>query len=325
MYAVYKKLQPHQIPTTPILMSSSHHHQHGAYPAPLAPPPINGPAALIALRGFVSGQLAFRRSITDFPTFDHIFLATYEAWQNDADEYHLHFHSRRGESVQCSHEDLLSRASWESGAYFIGGTISVFAHFAKRRQAGPDQFSRRLRAGQSEKDSGPAGEPTRTIRRQNLDAITAYSLGQPTERQHFSTPFVFISCPGLAPRVQLFPRRIAEKWPGFCFENTTSTTKKYASSPVEPKPCHSAAASTVAPPIPVPVQVSSYLEPQVSNSDFSDDRISSPEYGVVEEDGDEEEEQPAELGGDSVPRATGSLLVVEWGASEESESLFISE
>ncbi|KAH3947352.1 hypothetical protein HBI56_140980 [Parastagonospora nodorum] len=307
-------------------MSSRHHHQHGAYPAPLAPLPINGPTTLIALRGFVSGQLAFRRSVTAFPTFDDIFLATYEAWQNDPDKYHLHLHFCQGEGVLCSREDLLERISWESGVYFIGGTISVFAHFAKRPQAGPEPLAGRLRAGQSERDSGLAGEPTRTIRRQNPDAKTAYSLCQPTERQYFSTPFVFISCPGLAPRVQLFPARIAERWPGFSFEITTSITEKQASSPVEPKPRSSAAASTVAPPIPAPIQMSNYLKPQVSNSDSSDDRISSPEYGVVEEDGDdEEEEQPAELGVDSVPRATESLLVAERGASEESESLFISE
>lgn len=312
--------------TSPEMSSSSHQDQRNAYTASLAPPPTNDSTTLIALRGFVSGQLAFRRRVTDFPTFDHIFLAAYEAWRNDPDEYHLHLHFCRGPGAQCSHEDLLERISWESGAYFIGGTISVFAHFAKKLQERPEQLVRSVRAGQSQRDSRPANGPTRTVRRQNPDATTAYSLCQPTERQYFSAPFVFIPCPGVAPRLQLFPARIAERWPGFSFqEDTTPTPEKQASSPAVPRLRSTAAAPTVAPPVPAPNHMSTSLPLQVSDSDSSEDRMSSPEYGAAEEDGQEVKSQLEERSGDSVPRATESLFVPERGASEESESLFVSE
>lgn len=259
------------------MSSSSRHNQH-AYPTPLAPPPINDLTTLIALHGFVSGQLAFRHSAQDFPTFDHIFLVAYEAWQNDPDDYHLHLHFCRGEGVQCSHADLLERAGWESGAYFIGGTISVFAHFAPKQQARPDQLVGSARAGISERHSGPS---TRTPHRQDPDAITAYSLCQPIERQYFSASFVFIPCPGVAPRVQLFPVRFAERWNGFSFgQDSTPTQEEENPTPAEPRLRGIAAATTVAPLVPAP---RTSPKPQVSESESSDDRISSPKYGVVEE------------------------------------------
>lgn len=115
---------------------SPHHQYYPPYPPFLAPRPhppnndLNDLTTLIALRDFVSGALAFRRPVIDFPTFQSLFLAAYAAWQNYPDDYRLHLHFRRG--VDCSRNELLEREDWENGEYFIVGCVEVFAHFMEK-------------------------------------------------------------------------------------------------------------------------------------------------------------------------------------------------
>jgi hypothetical protein len=94
------------------------------FPSPI-PPPIrtNDPNTTTSLHGFVSGVPAFRMSAANTPTFTALCFATYSAFQNEVEEYRLHFHFRQ--DVPCDERELLERDAWDAGKYFISGEIDI--------------------------------------------------------------------------------------------------------------------------------------------------------------------------------------------------------
>jgi hypothetical protein len=143
--------------------------------------------------------------------------------------------------------------------------------------------------------------------------IWRYSLCMPTGRQYFSAPFVFSSCPGGAPRVQLFPARDAERWVGFRFlgEGRGGQASSVSGSVDQSIKRGPEAALVEVAPEPARNHLPAAAERQVDeNESESDDRMSSPEYGVKEDDEEESLFAPEQY----VRRK-----------SVESEGLFVSE
>jgi hypothetical protein len=105
--------------------------QNSFHPPPNQPflppslPPIrtNDLNTTISLHGFVSGVPAFRMSAANTPTFTALCFATYSAFQNEVEEYRLHFHFRQ--DVPCDERELLERDAWDAGKYFISGEIDI--------------------------------------------------------------------------------------------------------------------------------------------------------------------------------------------------------
>jgi hypothetical protein len=209
--------------------------------------------------------------------------------------------------------------------YFIGGRIEVFAHFMEKEtgmaRGSGGGVRQPVRGGGGYGEKGDVAPPP-PRRCQNPDATTAYSLCMPTGRQYFSAPFVFISCPGGAPRVQLFPARDAERWVGFRFlgEGRGGQASSVSGSVDQSIKRGPEAALVEVAPEPARNHLPAAAERQVDeNESESDDRMSSPEYGVKED--DEEEQVPSR-------RDEESLFAPEQYVrrkSVESEGLFVSE
>ena len=112
-----------------------------SYPPPR--PTTGDLTTIIGIRGFVTGRVGFRRPASEFPDFDDILRASYEVFENDPLEYRLHLHYQQG--GLCSREELLERAEWNRGEYFIGGSIEFFAHFMAKG-SGPPRGGRSVSA-----------------------------------------------------------------------------------------------------------------------------------------------------------------------------------
>jgi hypothetical protein len=202
-------------------------------------PPIrtNDPNTIIALHGFISGVPAFRIPASNIPTFTALCVATYSAFQNEVEEYRLHFHFRQ--DVPCDERELLEREKWDAGAYFIGGSIDIYAHFMRRdnlggagemgvmiqrgvgvgRRSPPLSSLARFPLTSYSVGRGYSSRAGASTRRMNLDSTTVYSLGMVMPNKwypgvkYFSAPYVFI--PDLGARARMVSRPPRPHYPLF--------------------------------------------------------------------------------------------------------------
>jgi hypothetical protein len=331
------------------------------FPAPLPPSPhMNDLTTLIPLRGFVASTLAFRRPVTDFATFHDLFLAAYHSFTNDPTEYHLHLHFRRGADVQCSKDELLEKEDWESGEYFIGGTIEAFAHFMEKAgDRAKDPVSAKSYTNQPWYPGGSKIPSTTTSwrrgQRQDPDATTVYALGMPSERQYFSAPFVFIRSPQGSSKGKQAQSRSTETWGGFEFPESDrpapsgeapeellalfDESRRSAPAQVENSvPFRNMALAETARLAPAQTHVPTEHR-EVEDGESSDDRMSSPEftYASVVLKKEPEIEPSSSLELTRAPetneqemdgRTSEGLFVSEEsarGRSDESDGSFVSE